>query len=240
MITKIFLFSLLPSLAMLGSGWLALWKQPGENLRGIILHFAAGVVFSIVAVEILPDVIKKHLPLEVLLGFGTGIGLMFFIQRVTKRQEGIAATPEKEQPSSGFLVTLGVDIVIDGLLLGIGFAAGAEQGVLLSVALAVEVVALALAMATQCIRLGWGRKKSVLLLASASILFLIVAMLGATLLKNVSQEWLETLLSFGLAALLYLVTEELLVEAHEIKENAYMTLSFFAGFLIFVMVGMYI
>lgn len=240
MVTKIFLFSLLPSLAMLASGSLALWKQPGENLRGIILHFAAGVVFSIVAVEILPDVIKKHLPLEVLLGFGAGIGLMFLIERLTKRPEGIAAAPGTEQPSSGFLITLGVDIIIDGLLLGIGFAAGAEQGVLLSVALAVEVVALALAMATQCLRLGWPRKKSLLLLAAASLLFITVAVLGATLLKNLSQEWLETLLSFGLAALLYLVTEELLVEAHEIKENSYMTLSFFVGFLIFVMVGMYV
>ncbi|HUC82622.1 MAG TPA: hypothetical protein VMR70_17070 [Flavisolibacter sp.] len=240
MLTKIILFSLLPALAMLASGSLALWKKPGETLRGIILHFAAGVVFSIVAVEILPDVIKKHLPLEVLLGFGAGIGLMFLIEKLTKRPEGIAAAPGKEQPSSGFLITLGVDIIIDALLLGIGFAAGAEQGVLLSVALAVEVVALALAMATQCLRLGWARKKAMLLLAAACLLFLIVAVLGATLLKNLSQEWLETLLSFGLAALLYLVTEELLVEAHEIKENSYMTLSFFVGFLIFVMVGMYI
>lgn len=240
MVTKIFLFSLLPSLAMLASGSLALWKQPGENLRGIILHFAAGVVFSIVAVEILPDVIKKHLPLEVLLGFGAGIGLMFLIEKLSKRPKAVAGAVEEGQPSTGFLITLGVDIVIDGLLLGIGFAAGAEQGVLLSVALAVEVVALALAMATQCLRLGWPRKKSLLLLAAASLLFITVAVLGATLLKNLSQEWLETLLSFGLAALLYLVTEELLVEAHEIKENSYMTLSFFVGFLIFVMVGMYV
>ena len=227
-------------MAMLASGSLALWRQPGENLRGIILHFAAGVVFSIVAVEILPDVIKKHLPLEVLLGFGAGIGLMFLIEKLTKRQEGIAAAPGKEQPSAGFLITLGVDIIIDALLLGIGFAAGAEQGILLSIALSVEVIALALAMATQCLRLGWTRKKSMLLLASASVLFISIAVIGATLLKNLSQEWLETLLSFGLAALLYLVTEELLVEAHEIKENSYMTLSFFVGFLIFVLVGMYI
>lgn len=237
---NILLFSLLPAVAMMISGLAALFKQPGQNLRGVILHFAAGVVFSIVSVEILPDVIKRHLPLEVLFGFGAGIGLMFFIERFTKRQQGIVTKGEKEQPSAGLLITLAVDIVIDGLLLGIGFAAGSEQGILLSIALTIELIALALALATQCLQLGWSRKRSVIILSAASSVFLVVAFLGATLLRNLSQEILETLLSFGLAALLYLVTEELLVEAHEIEEKSYMTLSFFAGFLIFVMIGMYV
>ena len=40
------------------------------------------------------------------------------------------------------------------------------------------------------------------------------------------------LLSFGSAALLYLVTEELLVEAHEEPETPLSTATFFAGFLL--------
>lgn len=238
--TKILIFSLLPSLAMMLSGSIALWKQPGENLRSVILHFAAGVVFSVIAVEILPDVIEKHLPLEVLIGFGSGIGLMFLIEKLSKKPPAVAGAVNAYQPSTGFLITLGVDIMIDGLLLGIGFAAGADKGILLSVALTIEVIALALAMVTQFIKLGWTKKRSMVILASASLLFIVVAVMGATLLKDLSKEWLETLLSFGVAALLYLVTEELLVEAHEIKENPYTTLSFFVGFLIFVMVGMYV
>ena len=38
-------------------------------------------------------------------------------------------------------------------------------------------------------------------------------------------------LSFGLMALLYLVTEELLVEAHEKPDNVWITSAFFVGFL---------
>jgi len=48
----------------------------------------------------------------------------------------------------------------------------------------------------------------------------------------------ELILSFGLAALLYLVTEELLVEAHEEKETPVATLMFFVGFLGFLVIGM--
>jgi len=45
-------------------------------------------------------------------------------------------------------------------------------------------------------------------------------------------------LSFGLAALLFLVTEELLTEAHEGPESPWLTSSFFLGFLVFLLLGM--
>jgi len=47
---------------------------------------------------------------------------------------------------------------------------------------------------------------------------------------------LGAVLAFGLAALLYLVTEELLVEAHEVRENTVTTAMFFVGFLVLLMV----
>ncbi|MEX5714912.1 hypothetical protein IC615_09625 [Serratia ureilytica] len=55
-----------------------------------------------------------------------------------------------------------------------------------------------------------------------------VAMLGAF--------WLTAFLAFGLIALLYLVTEELLVEAHEGgKETPFAAAMFFAGFLLLLL-----
>jgi len=45
-------------------------------------------------------------------------------------------------------------------------------------------------------------------------------------------------LAFVLAALLYLVTEELLVEAHSVPERQPITVSFFAGFLLLLIISM--
>ena len=45
-------------------------------------------------------------------------------------------------------MTVGIDILIDGLVLGIGFAAGAKQGLLLTGALTLEVLFLGLALAS--------------------------------------------------------------------------------------------
>ena len=49
---------------------------------------------------------------------------------------------------------------------------------------------------------------------------------------------LAGVLSFGCAALLFLVTEELLIEAHESADTAFTTTMFFVGLLIFLLLGM--
>jgi len=57
-------------------------------------------------------------------------------------------------------------------------------------------------------------------------------------LHNLPETGLDLVLSFGLAALLFLVTEELLVEAHEAEEKPWLTAMFFGGFLLFLILGM--
>jgi ZIP family zinc transporter len=58
------------------------------------------------------------------------------------------------------------------------------------------------------------------------------------MLADASEHTLAGLLSFGSAALLFLVTEELLIEAHESANTAVTTTMFFVGFLIFELLGM--
>ena len=57
------------------------------------------------------------------------------------------------------------------------------------------------------------------------------ALLGETLLQGLSGLALETVLSSGAAALLSLVMEELLTEAHEVRETPLIMAAFFAGFV---------
>jgi ZIP family zinc transporter len=68
------------------------------------------------------------------------------------------------------------------------------------------------------------------------LLLVIGAGLAATVLQSLTGAVLGGVLAFGLAALLFLVTEELLVEAHEVRENTVTTAMFFVGFLVLLMV----
>ena len=247
-------FSLLPAIVMIAGAALAVWRAPGPKLRSAILHFAAGVIFSVVAVELLPDIVEHHAPYEVALGFGLGVatmlGLRYFTQRLEKKEEsgeagnapapsaGAGALPPTSSLPWGLLVAIGIDILIDGLLLGIGFAAGAKEGTLLAIALTIELLSLGLATAIELRQDGHGKGRAVAIVAGTSLMLLVGAGIGTTVLRGATGNLLEIVLSFGLAALLFLVTEKLLTEAHEETETPLLTLAFFVGFLLFLMLGM--
>lgn len=237
--SEVFLYALIPVISILIGGMTGLFQKPSGAFRSSVLHFAAGVVFSVVAVELLPDIIKEHKPIEVGIGFGLGIATMLLIKYFAEKLESNSAeNSNKNNLPIGLLVALGIDMMIDGLLLGVGFAAGNTEGILLSVALAFEVFSLGLAVVLACSKSNISNQKSLLILFFLGLAFFVGAVLGITLLSSLSQEMLELVLSFGLAALLFLVTEELLIEAHEEKETLLQTSMFFIGFLIFLLVGM--
>lgn len=60
------------------------------------------------------------------------------------------------------------------------------------------------------------------------------AAIGVLLLGGLSGLALAAFFATGLVALLYLVTEELLVEAHEIPDTPLTTAIFFVGFLLLI------
>lgn len=244
---KIILFSLIPVVMMILGGGIAILRQPKAAFRSAILHFAAGVVFSVVAVELLPDIVSKHSPVQVVIGFVFGIGTMFFIKRFAEAKEkkeeaegkeGKEMTPARARLPMGLLVAIGVDIIIDGLLLGIGFAAGEKEGTLLAFALSIELLSLGMATASELGNSGVSKRKTFQVIIGLSVLFFASAFIGETLLHNLPDKPMEIVLSFGLSALLFLVTEELLVEAHEEEESPWLTSTFFAGFLLFLILGM--
>lgn len=257
--TQVLLYALVPAAVMVVGAVMAIIRPPGAAIRSAILHFAAGVVFSVVAVELLPDIVARHRPLEVGLGFAIGVGVMLGLRSFTRKaaekeksvptsarppgELGTAQTAPDEAPGSatlpmGLLTGVGIDILIDGLLLGIGFAAGAKEGLLLGIALTIEVLSLGLATAVELRQDGQTKARAVGIVAALSALLVLGAGVGITVLKGASDNVMELVLSFGLAALLFLVTEELLTEAHEEPESPWLTSAFFLGFLVFLILGM--
>ena len=238
-ISAIYLYALIPVISILLGGITGIFKKPSGVFRSSVLHFAAGVVFSVVAVELLPDIIKNHKPIEVAIGFSLGIITMLAVKFFAEKFENkVVENKTKNTLPMGLLIALGIDLIIDGLLLGVGFAAGNTEGILLSVALALETFSLGLAVVLACADANLNKQKNLLILLALGLTFFIGAIIGITMLAGLSQEILELVLSFGLAALLFLVTEELLTEAHEEKETLLQTSMFFVGFLIFLLIGM--
>ena len=222
---QILALTLIPAAATIFGGAIAVWRTPSETVRSVIQHFAAGVVLAAVAGELLPEMTREHQPLGVVIGFILGVALMLCVKRVAERDEATSGG------KVGLLAAVAIDIFIDGLLIGVGFAAGARVGTLLVIALTLELLFLGLSVATSLAQANWGRGRNLLCIASLSGLVVAGASLGSALLGGLSGVALEIMLSFGAAALMYLVVEELLTEAHEVQETPLITVAFFAGFV---------
>ena len=235
-LVAIFGYALIPASAVLLGGIVAILRSPGARLRSAAQHFAAGLVFAAIGVELLPDIVHEGRPVAVLMGFSVGLAVMLGIRRWTESggQKGVTGA----KGPSGLLATLGIDLLIDGLLIGIGFAAGAKQGLLLTTALATEALFLGVSGALVQMRAGVPHIRIIGITTGFATILIGGAVAGAALLGGLSGGSREFMLSFGAAALLYLVTEELLVEAHEEPETAALTGAFFLGFVLLLIVEM--
>lgn len=105
-------YSLLPAAAMSGAGALATFRTPGPAWRSAILHFGAGVVFSVAAVELLPDVMREHRPLEVCLGFTLGVAAMLGLRQTAHQLEaGVPRQGTARALPLGMLFGIVVDVL---------------------------------------------------------------------------------------------------------------------------------
>ena len=214
------MFTLIPLAAVILGSIVAVTRRPSASFVSAMQHLAAGVVFAAAAVEILPEVMHGASPVATFVGGAIGIIVMLSLKALEGRANGPVA----------MVSAVGVDILIDGLVLGLAFLAGAKAGMLLTVALTLEVLFLGLTVTAE---LGETVKSKARILAiTAGIALLLPIGAGlATPVALLPPIYVTGFLSFGLMALLYLVTEELLAEAHEKPDTPLISAMFFVGFL---------
>ena len=221
---QVWTYTLIPVAAAIVGAAVAVNLRPGPVLVSAIQHFAAGVVFAAAAGEILPDLKHAGSPWATLIGGGVGVAAMLGVRTLERQMKGPV----------GLMSVTGTDILVDGLVLGIAFAAGAKAGILLTVALTIEVLFLGLTVANELGEGGVSKWKVVGATAGLVLLLPLGALLGGPV-GSMPAAVQGGFLAFGLIALLYLVTEELLVEAHETEDRPWVTAMFFVGFLLLLL-----
>jgi ZIP family zinc transporter len=222
---------ILPALTLMGGGALGSRFHPGHRLRGMIAHLVGGLVLGTAAADLMPAASRSGHPLALALGFCLGFSLLLVINAVLKEPE-LPSDGERARPLAILLLPFLVDSLIDGLVVGISSEA-TSNGWIIPIAVALEMGLAALGVGTLLGR-GAGRWRSSL----AGVLMGLTYLLGL----GVSQwlgDWLRGsaltgLLAFGTAALIYLVVEEVMKEAHADGEDdsGVVNLAFFIGLLV--------
>jgi ZIP family zinc transporter len=235
---QVVLFAILPVSAAIAGAAIAAFRPPGPVMRSHLQHLAAGVVFSVVAVEILPDVVHRQHPWLLVVGFSLGVAVMLALEWYARKGEKHDSGSSVSANHTALYASLGIDVFLDGLLIAISFNAGGKAGQLLTLALAVELLSTGLALAATLGAAGMKRGRIVATSAAIFSLIVVGAAVGAWFTPLLTGTLLDLILAFGLAALLFLVTEQLLVEAHKEPETPLSTALFFIGFLAFLLLGM--
>ena len=224
-----FLFCLIaPPVAVCAGGLIVRLWRPGPRMQAAVQPFTAGLVLGAVAIELAPEFVASPHAVEVVIGFAIGAAMMLVVARLTH-----GAEDTQSGSSLSLFAAVAVDLFVDGLLVGTSFAVGAKQGVLVAIALAGCGFFLTITTATSFQSRGISQGKTAIITA----MLMLITIAGVFLAHLFSTELVGGLrsgtLAFATAALLYLVAEELMTEAHQAAEDRPATPAlFFTGFLL--------
>lgn len=229
------LYTLIPFIVMIAGGILASLYVPFPKVSRISQHFVAGIVFAAVAIELIPEISHKS-PLTVSIGFAIGALFMLCLQGFSSYME--KGEEEGESISYGMLFAVGVDLFVDGLLIGVSFLAGKNTGILIAISLSLCALFLAITTATSLDKKGLRFFSVLFWIVLLGLMLPIGGFVGGSILHYFQASILTETIAFGVAALLFLAAEELLVDAHEVKDSPWLTAPFFVGFLVILLFNM--
>lgn len=231
----VLVFTLPALLAATAGGVVAVRRPPSPKVTSAIQHLAAGIVFAATALELLPKE-RTEAAIPVVVGFALGITLMLGLrileEKLAARSGGASGLP------TGLLLVTALDFAIDGVVLGMAFAAGEKSGILLAVALTLEILFVALSVTTAVLPSGARRILAVATAPGLALVLCAAAVAGRLFFGSLPPFPFAVLLGVGIVAMLYLVIEELLVDAHEVEETHWSVAAFFLGFLLFLVIEM--
>lgn len=204
----------------------ATYRELADRARSLVQHAAAGTVLAGLVVDVLTKLERR--PDQLIftaIGLLVGLAAMLAVRRWA---------PDESSGAPGSLVlTVVIDILVDGVLIGLSAALGPTTGLVFAVALAPEMFLLGTTAADQ---LSWPRPR---IIGTAAVIGLGITASGALgWLVAQAPDAIGTLtLGLGASALMYLVLEELLRESHEEESSTIPVAMLFAGFLPFFLAG---
>jgi zinc transporter, ZIP family len=208
---------------------ISLFWNPNANIRSAVQHFAAGAVLAAVASNVIPEIERMGTLPGIVSGFvGGGLLMIWLKWRVVRFEK---QSRQKKKVPAGLATAAAVDTLIDGTLISAGFSANDQLGSLLAIALALELLFLTLSVGVEFREVKFQWWQSLAVTGGIALLLLVGAFGAAFFLADASEETLAIVLSFGAAALIYLIAEELLVENVQAEESIFSTVTLFSGFL---------
>lgn len=211
----------------------------------LALHAATGVVFAVIAVELLPTTLEEVRPdgeWVVLVGFAAG-GLFYLLfDRLTGIVRARLGARHRKTGATALFMATAVDLLSDGVMIGAGAALRPELGLLLALGQMPADIPEGFALNSTLRQQGLGRGRRLLGMAALGIPILVGATAGHFLLRDRGPLLQGGVLAFTAGLLAVLLIEELSPHAHahtlrDEPEPRLAGLVFLGGFCLFFLVS---
>lgn len=207
-------------------------KRPTPRFTGTILAFAAGVMLSIIFMELIEESIYYSGHWATIAGLALGMFIFYLLDHYLPHTHTITDedTPYKGYLKKGTLLALGIALhnLPEGLAIGTGFVGSQELGISLALLIGLHNIPEGMAVAAPLKQGGSSYAKVLAITALSGTPMGLGALIGA-LIGSISVFVLGLSLGFAAGAMLYIVCDELIPDAYESAGAHFSIIGIFSG-----------
>jgi len=193
------------------------------------LPFAAGIITGLVAFSLMPAAVRDGPYIGIVIGFFLGGALFATMEYLSSRMLLSNPASADGQLSLGLYIGILVDLVIDGVVIGIGSTLTLNPGLLLALGLSVSTMPLAFVTIATAKKQGMPKKTRNILAYLFIGCIIGGAVLGYGLLRNQSLETRLVLIALASGFLITLVTQSMIPEANREGELNFAGILYMGG-----------
>lgn len=200
-----------------------------QKVIGAALQFAAGIITALVAFSLMPPAIRSNAHIWVVVAFFFG-GVLYVALEYASLHIFSAKKGVKDDPIA-FALYIGilVDLVIDGIVIGIGATLTLATGLLLALGMAISTAPLTFVTIATAKRQGIPQKRRRLLGILCFLAVLAGALIGYLVLRNQPMEARLILIALASGFLITTVTQGMIPEANREGEPGFAGLLYIGG-----------
>lgn len=208
-------------------------KRPSNKILSTILGFSSGIMLMVIFLELLLEAFEIGYFLYPMVGLILGIIVLLTMDVHFPHHHFISEEKQSRFLKVGVLLGIGIALhnVPEGLAIGAGYASNVDLGAGLTLIMAVQNVPEGIAMSTTLTIAGLKPWRNVISTCIAGLPMGIGSFLGA-LIGSISPEFLSISLGFAAGAMLYIVADELIPDAHELASGHTATLGIVVGVVV--------
>ncbi len=208
-----------------------------DEVLSVLLGFSAGVMVAITFLELIPHAVEDYSIWTATLGILLGIGIIGIIDmKLPHRHFSMFIDGDKErgkQLKTGVLLSLGIAMhnLPEGVAIGVAFLESFELGIGVALLMAIHNFPEGMAVgAAMCVG-GVKSSKVALVTILAGVPMGIGTFIGRSL-EGVSDLTLSIAFGFAAGAMLYIVFDELIPDAHRKMKGHYAIMGILSGIIL--------